>query len=62
MRSVADGTAKFPLTPTLSPRGEGAKAATLSREVAAAHFQSGKGDVGVPSPLGEKDRMRGSCP
>jgi len=40
-----------PLTPALSPRGEGNKAAAL--------FPSGQGASSVPSPLGEKDRMRG---
>jgi hypothetical protein len=42
---------KDPLTPTLSPRGEG-EGSGLLREV--------EGYSGVPSPLGEKDRMRGS--
>jgi alpha-glucosidase len=42
-----------PLTPALSPRGEGERAADLSPR--------GEGDSSVPSPLGEKDRMRGSA-
>jgi len=47
------GCYNSPLTPTLSPRGEG-EAAALS--------PSGDGVSSVPSPLGEKDRMRGSLP
>ncbi len=38
---------------SLSPRGEG--------EIAATVFPSGEVSSRVPSPLGEKDRMRGSC-
>ncbi len=49
-----------PLTLTLSPRGEGKKAAALSREVVAAADPIGAAASCVPSPLGEKDRMRGS--
>jgi cobaltochelatase CobN len=45
---------KSPLTPTLSPREEGEKAPALSPR--------GEGASGVPSPLGEKDRMRGDFP
>jgi hypothetical protein len=44
---------KTPLTPALSPRGEGAITATV--------FQSAEVSSRVPSPLGEKDRMRGSA-
>jgi SAM-dependent MidA family methyltransferase len=40
-----------PLTPPLFPKGEGERAAVLSRK--------GEAVSGVPSPLGEKDRMRG---
>jgi hypothetical protein len=43
--------AKTPLTPTLSPREEGPSCGALIEE---------KRNSGVPSPLGEKDRMRGS--
>jgi hypothetical protein len=42
---------KSPLTPTLSPRGEG---------VGCGPSPKAEGNSGVPSPLGEKDRMRGS--
>ncbi len=42
-----------PLTPALSPRGEGAGCGPSSREEV---------HSGVPSPLGERDRVRGSSP
>jgi nitrogenase molybdenum-cofactor synthesis protein NifE len=52
-RADTDEAGKDPLTPALSPRGEGAgcgSRATL------------EGSSGVPSPLGERDRVRGSSP
>ncbi|MFY9641547.1 MAG: aminomethyl-transferring glycine dehydrogenase subunit GcvPB [Rhodomicrobium sp.] len=52
-----------PLTPTLSPGGEGEKSSTLSPagegKKASTLSTSGEEVAGVPSPLGEKDRMRG---
>ncbi len=42
--------AKAPLTPTLSPRGEGVCCGLVTK---------GEANSGVPSLLGEKDRMRG---
>jgi hypothetical protein len=46
--------AKDPLTPTLSPRGEGALLRAPNACSGAVRCSA------VPSPLGEKDRMRGS--
>jgi adenosylcobyric acid synthase len=51
LAAVAGPTAEDPLTPALSPRGEGAGCGPSSEVEAVS---------GVPFPLGEKDRMRGS--
>ena len=51
MRTELGFTKKSPLTPTLSLRGEG---------VCCSPVPGVEDSSSVPSPLGEKDRMRGS--
>jgi error-prone DNA polymerase len=65
-------TDEDPLTPALSPpypladmaslRGKHAKACLLGEGASCGPLHRVKRNLGVPSPLGEKDRMRGSLP
>jgi ATP-dependent helicase HrpB len=54
-----DGMAEDPLTPTLSPRGEGVGRSLSSRREG---VEGAAANSGVPSPLGERDRVRGASP
>jgi len=63
MKGERDFTLKSPLTPTLSPRGEGEEAAALSPRgegVSCSPLPGVKASSTVLSPLGERDRVRGS--